>query len=529
MSHPASRRKSVRGLLLLPLLLLVLHACGDPGQTRERAQGSVLWVTPEALPELGAEARETLLAAGVRELFVEAGRLADGGSGVEGLLAASPRSELRLPVTLVVHGAWAEATDPLAYGDDAGTGLAEDLASLRRTAEAKGLTVVGYHLDVDAVTAEEGLTRLADSLEALGEALAEAGDGKWLSLTVAPDSLAVEGFADVADQVDFLVPFLYGARDTGRPGPDPARAWDPAIAEAALPRLQALGKAYLLGIGTRGLLQRVDGDGMVLKATSSASLKPLIDRPDLEISFGGLDTAMRQRLLFQATEPLHLGGWRLATGDRVQVVRPAVSHLRAAARRAAEATPDLHLGQAYVRLPAADERISLGLPAIAAAAGEGEPELALEVEVVADGRGRSRLRLRLVNPGPLSSDVAQLETNYLHVHAVGGATIASIDAGGFQRYQLELDGRRVRDMRSLRRADSVRLYLPLIEAGDEVESGPLVLRGAPGDGPVLRVGGRFAVPGGGEVVLPEQVWPAPPEPEAEPEEAAAQAAAGDTP
>ena len=521
------------GLLLLPLLLLLLlHACGGPAQTRDRADGSVLWVTPDALPELGAEARETLLGAGVRELFVEAGRFTDGGpkaARLEDLLADSPRGELRLPVTLVVYGSWAAGTDPEGDPDTAGAELAGDLAALRRTARAKGLTATGYHLDVQGVTSVGEMSSLADSLEALRGALADEGDEMWLSLSVAPDSLAALGFAAVADEVDFLVPFLYGAREEGRPGPDPAHAWDPAVAEAALPRLAELGKEYLLGVGTAGLMQLLDDDGNVVESTRRASLKPLVGRGDLEIGFGGLDTAMRQRLLFQAVAPLRLGEWRLAGGDRVQVVRPTVSHLRAAARRAEEETPELHLGQAYVRLPAGDERLSLGLGAIAAANRAEEPALALDLEVVPEGGSRSRLRLRLVNPGPLASDVAQLETNYLRVHVADGASVASADAGDFQRYQLEHGGEQVRNMRSLRRADSVRFFLPLIEPGDEVESGTLVLRNVPRDGPVVRVEGRFSVPGGGEVVLAEQVWPAPPEELSDEaaEEAGGEAAGGD--
>lgn len=514
-----------RGSLLLPILLLVLYACGGPAETRDRADGSVLWITPQALPELGAEARETLLGAGVRELFIEAGRLADGGpkaSRVVDLLAAAPHTELRLPVTLVLHGAWAEGTDPAADPGDAGEELAGDLAALRRTAQARGLTTVGYHLDLEPAAGVAELASLADSLEALRGALADGGDEMWLSLSVAPESLAAEGFAAVADEVDFLVPFLYGAREEGRPGPGSDRAWDPAVAEAALPRLRELGKEYLLGVGTVGLLQRLDADGNVVESTRRASLKPLVGRQDLEVGFGGLDTAMRQRLLFQAAGPLRLGEWRLAGGDRVQVVRPTVSHLRAAARRAGEETPQLHLGQAYVRLPAADERLSLGLAAIAAVNREVEPKLELDLEVVPAGQGRSRLRLRLANPGPLSSDVARLESNYLRLQVAGDGAIASADAGDFERYQLEHDGRRVRDMRSLRRADSVRFFLPLIEPGDEVETGTLVLRNVPRQGPVVRVGGRFSVPGGGEVVLPEQVWPAPPE-----EAAADEGAGGD--
>jgi hypothetical protein len=63
------------------------------------------------------------------------------------------------------------------------------------------------------------------------------------------------------------------------------------------------------------------------------------------------------------------------------------------------------------------------------------------------------------------------------------------------------EGRRVTDMRSLRAADTLRLYVPLLEAGDEVTGGPIELRGA------ATVGGEVLLPGGRVVPLPVQSWP----------------------
>lgn len=502
------------GLLLV--LAALLAACSASEPVRGRAAGSALWVDAETLPTLGADTRGVLLQAGVRELFCEAGRLrdvtsgGDGDGGVENLLTPlKPSRTYRLPVTLVVFGPLQAASDPDLNPEVAGRELAVALSGLRGTAEARGLTVVGYHLDVVTPADEDGLERFTEALAGLRSVLDRGSDGDLqLSLSVAPSTLELDGLAEVFPGVDFLVPFLYGPRPEGRPGPQGPRAWDLATAEAAMSRLAALGRPYLLGLGTAGLMQRVSDQGAVLASTRQGSLPDLLARPELESGLGGLDTAFRQRLAFRAQRRARIADWDLAPGDRLQVVRPAPSHLRAVTDSARRATPDLLLGQVYDRLPHPGEDLSLSLAEVAATAGAEEPRLDLEVEVVPQGRDRSRLRLRLTNRGPLTSDVAMLESNYVELHAEGGATVVSAAAGGFQRYQLQHEGEQVRDMRSLRSADGVRFYLPLSQPGEVVESGTVVLRGAGRGGPVARVSGRFSVPGGGEVELTEHTWPA---------------------
>jgi hypothetical protein len=170
-------------------------------------------------------------------------------------------------------------------------------------------------------------------------------------------------------------------------------------------------------------------------------------------------------------------------------------------------SPDLHLGQVYVRLPRPEEGLSPAPAELAAVAGEGPLLPRLELSLLPAGGGRGRFRVRLENHGPLATDVAFYETNYVELRALGGGTFAGAEPGDFQRYQLEHEGRRVADMRSLRAADRLKLYLPLLEPGEAAVSGAVEMRGVPRGGPVVEATARFAVPGGEQVELAPVAWP----------------------
>ncbi len=496
---------NVAGRLVAAMAVLfvtagLLASCGGGVARPEKAEGSALWVAAGDVGRLDAETRAMLRGGGIRELFVEAGTLAAEGGTLAVAAGLGDAAGVRMPVTLVVGGEWPAAADPEA----AAAALAPALRTLRRRAEERGLTPVGYHLDVVPPRGEDALERYAAALEATREAV---DADLLLSASLDPQTLAAEGAEAVAGAVDFVVPFLYGQRPDAGPAPAGDAAWDLGAAEPALARLAELGRPYLLGIGTAGVLRRLGRDGETVEETREARLRDVVGRPALAPGRAALlDALDRQSYAFEAERAVVLGRWRLGRGEQVQVLRLSAHHLRRAAARAEEVSPELHLGQVYVRLAAAGEDLSLSPGELAAAGGEGPlvPELAVTVEPAG---GRGRFRVRLANRGPVATDVAYYETNYVELRALGGGTIASVDGGGFQRYQIEHEGRRVADTRALRAADRVKLFAPLVEPGDEVVSGPVEIRGAPRGGPVVVATARFAVPGGELAEPPAVTWP----------------------
>ena len=431
---------------------------------------------------------------------------------VEGLLGDSGTVDAtaarRLPVTLAVTGDWPAA----ASAETSTPVLVAALRRLRRSAEEHGLTPVGFHLDLTPPRGDEALERYAETLAGVRRAL----DGDlFVSVSLDPPALRTEGVAEVAEAVDFLVPFLYGPRPDGGPAPHGDDAWKLTALEPALARLAELGRPFLLGIGTVGQMVYLDAEGRPKAETTTGSLGELVRRPGLSQGRAALlDALDRLSYGFQADRPLTVGPWRLARGEQVQVLRLAPYQIRHAAARAEEVAPRLHLGQLYVRLPRPGEGLTVTPLELAAVPGEGPVLPALTVDLEAVDDGRSRFRVRFANRGPVGTDVAFYENNFVELHALGGGVFTGAEPGGFQRYQLEHDGRRVTDMRALRHADRLKLFLPYAAAGETVVSGPVELRGAPRSGPVVEATARFAVPGGELVELPAAPWPRPePEPQ----------------
>lgn len=471
-----------------------------------------MWVRPADLARLDAQTRETLRSGGIGELFLEAGRLAAGTGSAPRVESAledlAGVARLRMPVTLVVTGEW----PGMAAGDDVARRVAGEMAGelrrLRLRAEELGLTPVGYHLDVAPPPGSEALESWAAVLTGLRESV---DTDVHLSASLDPASLDREGIARVARAVDFVVPFLYGVRPDGGPAPAGESGWDLARAEESLEQLAELDRPFLVGVGTLGVLRRIDSTGQPVEETAAAGLRELVRHRDLERGRTAvLDGLDRKDYLFEVTAPARVAGWSLGQGERLQVIRPYPYHVRELVRRAEAAAPESHLGQLFFRLPAPQEGLSMDAAALAAVEADrsAKPVLAVQVEPVGDRR--SRFRVKLVNEGAHATDLASLETNYVELRTHGGGTFGSVDAGDFQRYQLEHQGERVAHMRALRSADGVKLFAPLVEPGDVVESGVLVLRNPPGRGPVVDVSGVFVAPSGDLVELPVQRWPAPP-------------------
>lgn len=481
---------------VLPVCVLttcLLAAC-DGTSRLPKPPGSVLWVEPDGLEATEPDDLDRLREAGIGELFVAGAELRWDGDRPRiepGGAISLPR---RAPVTLVASGRWRRGA---AESERFGALLGEQLQRLRLTAEGRGLLVVGIHLDLRELPATE-LEAFAEGLE---EAIGGVGEGRYLSLELDRRWLGGDEVERLTEEVDFVTCRLYGqpigvAED--------GSLWRHDRVLETVERLEELGEDYLIGVVTTGGLRRYDSAGKVVAtASGSAGLAELVRHPALDRYPGGvLEGLDRRVMLFAVDSPAAVGEWRLGAGERVQTVQVREHDLRRLLDRLRRRGPAHHLGELYIRAPRSEERLALSLEALASAAG-GEPRMAdlqAELREVRAVRGGLAFRVAVANGGQIDTDVAYLESNYLDVEVPGGV-VTSARAGGFQRYERRSGGRpATTDMRSFRNADSVRMFVPMLEAGESVVSGPIVVRTTSGR---VRLGGRFALPSGEIFELPE--------------------------
>lgn len=476
---------------------LVLVACGEPERSAKPA-GSALWVEPGALVGVEPGELDRLREARVGELFVAGAELAWDGERPRieaGESIALPR---RAPVTLVVAGRWPTVppSDPERFGGE----LGGELEKLRLTAEARGLLVIGVHLDLRGIAAAQ--------LEALAEGLATAagglGDGRYLSIELDRAWLGSDGVERLAAAVDFVSCRLYGQPVEAREDPT---LWRHDDVLATVGRLEELGEDYLIGVVTTGGLRRLDAAGSTMAADrGGASVAGLVRSRSFERVPGGLLEGLDRRVMtFDVVGPATVGEWRLTPGERLRTVQLREHDLRRLLARLGAAGLNHRLGELYVGAPRAGERLALSLGELAAAAGGYRlpVDLRAELREVRSVRGGLAFRVAAINGGERDTDVAYLASNYLEVQIPGG-TLASVESGDFLRAERRRDGRTATDMIAFRNADSVRLFVPLLEAGDIAVSGPIVVRTGSGR---VRLGGSFSLPGGETFELAESGLP----------------------
>jgi hypothetical protein len=470
----------------LPVLLATLAvwaaACADD-RSVERPAGSAVVGSAAEVAALAPGEREELRRAGVREVFLEAAGLG-WEQGDPHLGAASDPAAglagLRLPVALTIHGEWWRLGD-VTPGAAAGQALIDPLRQLVRSATATGVAVVGIHFDF-TLGEDASLRAYGDAVEAIREELPE---DFYLAVSLDRAMLRSPGIEAVAAPADVVVPFLFGPRAAGRPGPRGDEAWSLAGIDEDLARLEELGTPYLVGVGTVGGVWRAGEAEEPLTATRLGAL--LADRA-LEARPAPLFAAADAQLYpFVARHAHRLGEWTLAAGEEVEARRLTVHHLRALLERLDAAGSPLHLGQLYDRLPRPREGLALTPAELAAA--HGPAAAAPRLELAAEASGRGRMRVRLAHRGGGATEVAAFDHNYVEVRLAGGA-FGAVDPGGFARYELLAAGRRAADMAAVRRADVLRLYAPYLERGDEVASGPIRHTGA------AALSGRFLMPDG---------------------------------
>lgn len=491
-------RADVLAFVLAAVCALVLVAgCGDGVDRREKASASALWISPQSAP-LDASDSARLQAAGIEEAFVEAGTFDPSADPPLRRAEELPES-VGLPTHLVVGGTWATSD-----GEEAaalGAATAEAARQLRFDLESAGWLVTGLVLDLD------GFGASAERAEAYGAFLraahgaleelhlgATAPRGAVLAATEAGDDgeAAKDRLGEVASGVDFLVPLLYGQRSDEPEDPD---AWDFGRVEAGLLAVEDLGVPYLLGVGTVGTASHVDSDDRFLKRTTEMTMADLVEdramrlRPSITLEGGD-----RRVYTLDAEERARVDGWELEAGEAVRVVRTATYDMEELTRLLDTWPLEHYLGQVYYRLRGEREGLSLGVASLVNARDDdpATPELVLDVAVQRrSGRGWL-LRFAVENLSQEFTELAFSSYNYVEITTEFGRFATEQRTGDFYRYELyrQEDGEL---RRTIRGADVLRLYIPMVEAEQRVSSGDVLLNAREIS---LRIEGRFLLPDG---------------------------------
>ncbi|MEO7971953.1 MAG: hypothetical protein ABIU84_00070 [Thermoanaerobaculia bacterium] len=443
--------------------------------------------------DFSAAAQSRLAALGLKEIYLEAADLEWHGA-LELRRLARPKVPPRTPTTLVIRGRWMPGDRPPAALADS---LHAAVTALRLEAEKDGMRVVGYHFEIEPEHSAESLGKTLGRLRTL------LGSQYFVSAGLGRDALAGEAAQVIADSVDYVVSMIYGQRP-GEASEDP-KAWDLEAVEANCRRLEALRRPYFSGAITVGsALWRPRGGEE--KITTALSLGELIQSKNLELKPGfSLQGIDRQVWEFVARGPAAVGTWRLATGDTIRVVRTATPFLEEFRRRLGAGESTHRLGDVFYRLRREDERLSLSVDNLAdvLAPEAAAPVLDLTVEKVSAGGNRWLVKVGIANRSSENTDLAYFDSNFVQLQ-VAGATIGEVNPGGFQRGERFVDGEKG-TMRAFREANAVRLYLPLLEEGQEVASGNVELK-LTERSPTLTISASFLLADGRALTIEPRDW-----------------------
>lgn len=453
---------------------------------------SALWVAPGGAIDL--EAQTHLVRAGVRELAVEAGELRWRGAAPQVSLTPWPRLPPAARATLVLR----EVDDPAeAPGGEAGARLRDEWLRLTKAAQGRGLVVEGLLLEPPPRTE---FRALAERLRSWRRALPRTAR---LGVVVFRDRVADPDLRRVAGAVDYLAAFLYGVRPAAVDVPE---AWDLAEVERQVRALESLEVPYLLGLSTVGWATHRRLDGSEVSHRTVAALAPLLAEPALERVPGmSLSAIDRQLYELRAERAVTVDGWRLAASDRLRVSRLSTPLVEEFLRRRGAWGARFDRGLLFWRSPLPGERFALPPSSLAAALDSqpATPRLELALERLSADRREWRLRVRLANLNDETSDVAEIDNNYVELRAAG-ARFVDADPGGFRRLELRRGAER-NTVRAMREADGLRLGLPILEGRAEVMSGPVVVRLLSLE-PAIEIGASFLLADGRSLVLPPRPW-----------------------
>ncbi|HRC87606.1 MAG TPA: hypothetical protein PK413_18575, partial [Thermoanaerobaculia bacterium] len=357
------------------------------------------------------------------------------------------------------------------------------LDSVRAAAAGRGLTGLGYHLDVDY---GGNLASWAKTMAALRK---KVDRRLYLSANLKRSSLGSSEAEDLASAADFLVVFLYGQRPPER---EEATAWDLQKVEKDLRLVEKLGRPYLLGVVTLGRSFHLGPRGEVLAESSEIAVGPLARSSSFQLGRGfSLEGVDRLVYSFQAQEPVTVGPWRLSRGQSVRLIGLARYYIEELSRRLEALDLDHYRGTAYYRFAGANEPTSLSLDTLARALSSDSSKP--QVGVTLEPAGGRRFRVTIENLSEERSDIAVLGSNFVEVEAAAGGVLSRVDPGEFQRWELlrkNSDGELVRDFRD---ATTLRLFTPILEPHERRTSGTFEVSGRAGT-PTAHA--KFLFPGG---------------------------------
>lgn len=487
---PARRRPI---LLLVPWLLALVGCSGGWSfNAKERTPTSVVWLGQTSAP-LEASEVARLKEAGVEEAFVHLAHFDASSADPVTLLQASqlPPS---MPVTMVVSGTWGEPSEI----DGLAMQFAAAAQDMRFEVESEGSIPVGLHLDF---TRAKSLDSLRSFLQALR---GELDRGLLLSLSVPRPWLQRDGLAAVAQSVDYIVPFLYGQRVNEK---ETSEAWDFITLEERVQKIEALDVPYMLGVVTLGSASHLRPNGAVRGRVTPTSVQEILWNRDVKLrpsfSLDGVNRRVYEVVVEKATT---VGPWSVSPGDVIRIIRAATSDLEELLRLLEAWETPHHLGQAYYRLPAPEEKLSLSLENLLNALDRtpAAPDLHLDASLQRrSGRGWL-VRFSITNRNGEITELSLVDNNYLEVRCLNGV-FGKAEVEDFYRYDLFQTNRQGEMERTFRRSPTIRLHIPILEGDQRVSSGDIEVHV---DGqPRFELSGRFLLPDGRTVELGPQPWP----------------------
>lgn len=476
-------------LIIIALALLGIGCGGGFGGRTERPEGSALWVDQNA-ETLADEAVEAITNGGVNDFFVPVGKLEP--DGLEGVLTRLDPVKLpsQTTLTMVVEGMLPATVDTL------GEQLAEAITQVRFDVEGRGLLPRGLHLDFRSVDSFESLILFLEELKGTMD------EDLLLSLSIHRDWLIEPQLKAAVKNVDFIVPFLYGQRPNEREDSD---AWDFGVIQDRLAEVEALEVPYVLGIVTLGTATHQDRRTNTNRRTTGQSLHPFLWERALKLSNAfSLEGANRRVYELTAQRPARVGGWDLAQGDVVRIIRPATTDINELLEIVDGGEYGRCRGYLFYRLPMTAEALSLGVEHIMGALGDEPVELAvsLDAQVQRRVRGGYLFRFLVTNENGEVSELSMVDNNFLQVQVVNGR-FGDVKVGDFFRYGLFETKEDGSVEASFRRPDIIRLFVPVLSGRQVVASGDVMIRSS---SPEMILTGQFLLPDGRVVQAGPYTW-----------------------
>lgn len=380
-----------RGVTVVVLLTLVV-ACAGWSLFASNVPVKAASDTPVAFWSWRSEFPEQYVvdravsATGARTLFVRAGTLESGHSGIIRIRETSGACPTGIDIHFVYNATPAllddfESTEVAEMADVIVDAYELDAA---RAIESGG-SVCGLQLDLDVPT--RLLSRYEELLRAVDSRLPE---GSQLSVTGLPTWMTSKDLKAMLEPVDFWIPQFYGGavpRDVRNATPittvDQVRA--------GVRRARRLGKPFFAGLAAYSYTLQFNADGSLRALHGSVDPGRVAASPDLESVGDTAPTrlAENRRVTYRVHTESVLERIVIAPGDWIVVEVPSAELLRDSARAAREEGGDALVGICVFRLPEGGDRTVLDIRSIGEALDDREPSDALravEIEsVTGDG------------------------------------------------------------------------------------------------------------------------------------------------